>query len=159
MSSVKVKRGDNVKVISGEDKGKTGKVLVASDGKVIVEGVNIVSRHTKPKSAQKTGGIVKSERPIQASKVMVVCPECNNETRVGFAIDAEGKKYRYCKNASCKANLDKTAVKETKKKDKKADKADKKEKPVKEEKSAKAKPNRKVSKTPETSPETAETQN
>lgn len=133
MSSLKVKKGDNVKVIAGEDKGTTGKVLaVETEGnKVLVEGVNIVSRHTKPRSAQKTGGIIKSERGINASKVMIVCPACGNETRVGFAVDAEGKKYRFCKNSACKANIDK-AAKEDKKAAKPVKKAAKAEAPAAE---------------------------
>lgn len=115
MATKKIKKGDKVKVIAGESADKTGKVLQVSDAKIIVEGVNIVSKHTKPRKAQEQGGILKSERPIQASNVMLVCPECGNETRVGFKFDEEGNKYRFCKNSKCLANIDKAALKEEKK--------------------------------------------
>ena len=93
-----VKRNDTVIVLSGRDKGKTGKVLKAMPkaGKVIVEGVNVAKRHTKPRKQGETGGIIKVETPIYACKVMRVCPKCDKPTRPAFVIK-DGKKVRVCK--------------------------------------------------------------
>ena len=93
-----VRRDDKVVVLSGKDKGKQGKVLTADPkgGKVIVEGVNVASKHLKPKKQGDQGGIVKMETPIYASKVMVVCPKCGKPTRVAHKI-TDGKKDRVCK--------------------------------------------------------------
>ena len=117
-----VKSGDNVLVITGKDKGKTGKVtaVYADTNKVLVENVNIVSKHQKPKSAQDKGGIFKRPAPIEASNVHVVCPVCNKATRVAHK-EIDGKKVRICKK--CGASLDKEFVKQTKKEAKKAIKA------------------------------------
>ena len=93
-----VKTGDTVMVLSGKDKGKKGKVLSVNptDKKVIVEGVSVASRHKKPRRQGETGGIVKHETPIYASKVQLVCPKCGKPTRVGHTIE-DGKKLRVCK--------------------------------------------------------------
>lgn len=93
-----VKKGDTVIVLSGEDKGKKGKVLVAapSNGKVIVEGINVRSHHKKARSAQETGGIAKFEAPINASNVQLVCPSCGKPSRASKQI-VDGKKVRVCK--------------------------------------------------------------
>ena len=104
MNKVHVKTGDTVVVLSGKDKGKKGKVLAVSpkEGKVIVEKVNIITKHVKPRGAQKPGGITKMEGPIDASNVMVVCPKCNKATRVGHEIKGDNK-VRVCKK--CGAEL------------------------------------------------------
>ena len=104
MNKVHVKTGDNVMVISGKDAGKTGKVLAVSpaEGKVIVEGLNMVTKHVKPRRQGEQGGIVKAEGAMYASKVMPVCPKCNKPTRVGHAV-VDGKKVRVCKK--CGAQL------------------------------------------------------
>lgn len=117
-----VKTGDNVVVIAGKDKGKTGKVtaVYADENRVLVENVNIVSKHQKPKSQQDKGGIFKRPAPIDASNVLVVCPTCGKATRVAHS-EVEGKKVRSCKK--CGASLDKEFVKQTKKEAKKAIKA------------------------------------
>ncbi len=96
--AAKIKKGDLVEIISGRDKGKRGKVLrvIPKEMKVIVEGVNIVKRHQRPNPRMREGGIVEREAPIYASKVMLVCPNCSQRTRVGFKV-VEGKKVRYCK--------------------------------------------------------------
>ena len=93
-----IKKGDIAKVITGGYKGKTGKVLkvLRKENRVIVEGVNIVSRHTKPSNAYPDGGIMKREAPIHASNVMVVDPKTNEATRVGYNV-VDGKKVRYAK--------------------------------------------------------------
>ena len=99
-SSIHIKKGDNVVVISGKDKGKKGKVLSVSAAKktVIVEGINTVTKHTKARKAGETGGIVKQEAPIFACKVMHICNKCGKPTRIGYKLLADGKKERMCKN-------------------------------------------------------------
>ena len=95
---MKIRKDDKVVVLSGRDKGAQGKVLSADPkgGKLLVEGVNVGSRHTKPRKQGDEGGIIKKETPIYASKVMLVCPKCGKPTRVGHAF-ADGKKSRACK--------------------------------------------------------------
>jgi len=97
--AAKIKKGDLVEVISGKDKGKRGKVLrvIPKENKVIVEGVNVVKRHQRPNPRMREGGIVEREAPIYVSKVMLVCPNCGQRTRVGFKILEDGRKVRYCK--------------------------------------------------------------
>ncbi len=99
MMALKIKRGDLVEVISGKDKGKRGKVLrvIPRERKVIVEGVNMVKRHQRPIPQLREGGIIEREAPIYISKVMVVCPNCDRRTRVGFKVLENGDKVRYCK--------------------------------------------------------------
>ena len=93
-----IRKDDKVVVLSGKDKGKQGKVLSADPkaGKVIVEGVNVASRHMKPKKQGDQGGIIKMETPIYACKVQLVCPKCGKPTRVGHVFE-DGKKLRSCK--------------------------------------------------------------
>ena len=104
MSKLHVKKGDEVMIISGKDKGKKGKVLEISpsEGKVIVEGRNMVTKHVKPRRQGQLGGIVKAEGALYACKVMPICPKCSKPTRVGHKIDGD-KKVRVCKH--CGANL------------------------------------------------------
>jgi large subunit ribosomal protein L24 len=107
MSKMKIKTGDTVMILTGDDenRGKTGKVLQVSpgEGKVIVEGRNFVSKHVKPRKAGDPSGIVKAESAIYASKVALVCPKCGKQTRVGFTVE-EGKKVRVCKK--CNKTID-----------------------------------------------------
>ena len=95
---MKIKSNDKVIVISGKDKGKTGKVMSADpkNAKVIVEGVNVATKHQKPQKQGQEGGIIKVETPIYACKVQLVCPKCGKATRVAHKI-ADGKKTRVCK--------------------------------------------------------------
>ena len=97
MSTMKIKKGDMVKVIAGKDKDKEGKVLAVNKEKntVVVEGINMVTKHTKPSSANQNGGIVKQEGPIDASNVMYI--HKGKTTRVGFKIDGD-KKVRVAKS-------------------------------------------------------------
>jgi large subunit ribosomal protein L24 len=99
MSKISVKKDDTVVVLSGKDKGKQGKILSVEPktGKVIVEKVNLVSRHTKPRRQGEQGGIIKKEAPLYASKVMRVCPKCDTPTRLAHKIHQDGKKVRVCK--------------------------------------------------------------
>ena len=99
MNTMSIKKGDTVIVLSGKDKGKQGKVLEAmpETRKVIVEKVNVATRHTKPRKQGEEGGIVKKEAPIYACKVMRVCPKCNKPTRPASKVGADGKRVRVCK--------------------------------------------------------------
>lgn len=121
-----IKKGDNVLVIAGKDKGKSGKVLETSpkDGKVLVEGINIVTKHKKPRSQQDKGGIIKKPAMIDSSNVQVICGVCGKATRVSHK-DVNGKNVRICKK--CGASLDKEFVKTVKKDAKKAEKIAKKD--------------------------------
>ena len=97
MATFKIKKGDTVKVIAGKDKAKEGKVLSvdAKNGKVIVEGVNVIKKHTKPSAANQNGGIVTKEAAIDASNVMYV--HKGKATRVGFKVEND-KKVRFAKS-------------------------------------------------------------
>ncbi|UNO50721.1 MULTISPECIES: 50S ribosomal protein L24 [Alicyclobacillus] len=98
---MRVKAGDKVVVIAGKDKQKTGRILKVfpSEGRVIVEGVNVVKRHTKPNAANPDGGIVEKEAPIHVSNVAIADPKTGAPTRVGFKILEDGKKVRYAKKS------------------------------------------------------------
>ena len=97
MASLKIKKGDTVKVIAGKDKGAEGKVLSvdSKNSKVVVEGVGMVTRHTKPSAANQNGGIIQKEAPIDLSNVMYV--HKGKATRVGFKMDGD-KKVRFAKS-------------------------------------------------------------
>lgn len=107
MNNMFVKAGDTVVLLTGDekDRGKKGKVLAVSpkEGKVIVEGINVVKKHVKPRKAGDPSGIIETEGAIYASKVQVVCPKCGKATRVGHKIDENGNKSRVCKK--CGAEL------------------------------------------------------
>ncbi len=107
MNKVHVKTGDEVVVINGKYRGKRGKVMqvAPSEGKVIVEGVNIVTKHVKPKKMGEEGGLIKAESALYADKVQLICPKCGKPTRVGHKINADGKKVRVCKKADCRAEF------------------------------------------------------
>ena len=104
MSKVHVKSGDTVAVISGKDRGARGKVMAVSpkEGKVIVEGINMVSKHVKPRKQGESGGIVKAEAPINACKVSLYCPKCAKGVRVKIKVDGD-QKTRVC--AKCGQEL------------------------------------------------------
>ena len=103
-----VKKGDTVLVISGKDarSKKIGKILVAmpKEDRVVVEGVNIITKHVKPRKAGQPGGRQKKEAAIHVSNVQMVCPNCKKATRVGHKFAADGKKVRICKK--CNGSLD-----------------------------------------------------
>ncbi len=95
---MKIKKGDNVKMLSGKDRNKTGKVLnvIPTEGRIVVEGLNMIKRHTKPRQQGQKGQIVSKERAISAGSVALICKSCNKATRVGYQI-AGDKKTRVCK--------------------------------------------------------------
>lgn len=97
MSMLKIKKGDTVKVIAGKDKDKEGKVIAVNqkDGKVVVEGVNMITKHAKPSAGNPNGGIIQKEAPIDASNVMYI--HKGKATRVGIKMDGD-KKVRYAKS-------------------------------------------------------------
>ena len=99
MNKMSIKKDDLVVVLSGKDKGKQGKVLQVSpkEGKVIVEGCNMVTKHVKPRQMGEAGGIVKAEGALYASKVMLVCPKCGKPTRLAHKVLEDGK-MRLCKH-------------------------------------------------------------
>ncbi len=96
--SLHIKKNDKVKVIAGKDRGKIGKVLKISgkDGRVLVENVNIMKRHSKPTARNKQGGIVEKEAPIHNSNIMVMCGKCVKPTRIRIRSLEDGKKMRVC---------------------------------------------------------------
>ena len=96
---MKIIRKDKVMVIAGRDKGKTGEVLAVmpATNQVVVEGVNVAKRHTKPSQAQPKGGIIEVTKPIDASKVMVLDPTTNKPARVAYKLNQKGKKERIFK--------------------------------------------------------------
>jgi len=100
MATLKIKKGDIVKVIAGSDKGKEGEVLSINvkDGTVLVRGVNMIKKHLKPGRQSQEGGIINQEGPVNISNVMYV--HKGQPTRVGFHVDENGKKVRYAKSAN-----------------------------------------------------------
>lgn len=106
-SKVHVKNGDMVMVIAGKEKGKTGKVshVLPGKGRVLVEGLNVVKRHTRPNRTNSSGGILEKEAPLSVSNVMVFCKSCNKASRVGNKTLDDGAKVRFCKK--CQATIDK----------------------------------------------------
>ena len=104
MNKLHIKTGDTVIVLSGKERGKKGKVLAVSpkESKVIIEGVNMCTKHVKPRRQGQAGGIVKAEAAMYACKVQAVCPKCGKPTRIGHKILDDGSKVRVCRNADCR---------------------------------------------------------
>ena len=100
---MKIKKGDTVKVLSGNDKGKTGEVLevIPKTQKIVVKGVNVRKKHIKPRKQGEEGGIITLECAIHSAKVSVVCPKCNKPTRIGYEIEKD-EKVRVCKKCGAK---------------------------------------------------------
>ncbi|HOJ09500.1 MAG TPA: 50S ribosomal protein L24 [Clostridiales bacterium] len=101
-NKVHVKTGDMVYVLSGKGRGKKGKVLkvLPKEKRVVVQGVNIVKKHQKPRSMYQQGGIVEKEGTISSSNVMLICPRCNKPTKIGKDVMENGQKARVCKKCS-----------------------------------------------------------
>jgi large subunit ribosomal protein L24 len=93
-----IKKNDTVMVISGDEKGKKGRVLSiqAKDRRILIEGVNIIKKHMKPNRQYSQGGIIDKEAPVHLSNVMLLCPKCANPTRIGNKVLENGKKIRAC---------------------------------------------------------------
>lgn len=94
-----IHKNDMVVVVAGKDKGKRGKVLkvIPKTERLLVERVNVVKRHTRPKGTTQQGGIVEKEAPLHISNVMVICPKCDRPVRTGHSFLADGRKVRVCK--------------------------------------------------------------
>ena len=101
---MRIKKGDTVKILSGNDKGKQGEVLEVTpkSEKILVKGVNIRKKHVKPRKQGEEGGIISAECAIHSSKANVVCPKCNKATKIGYTVEKD-EKVRVCKK--CGANL------------------------------------------------------
>lgn len=101
-----IKKNDTVKIIAGRERGKTGRVyrVMTGEGKVLVEKLNIIKRHTRPSQTNRQGGIIEKEAPINISNVMLVCKKCNKPTRVAHSFEGD-KKVRVCKK--CGSPMDK----------------------------------------------------
>ncbi len=107
IAKLHVKKNDMVKITAGKERGKTGKVLrvLSGKGRVVVESLNIIKRHTRPNQLNPEGGIVEREAPLSISNVMLVCGSCNQATRTGVRLLEDGTKTRYCKK--CNESVDK----------------------------------------------------
>jgi len=103
---MKIRKNDNVIVISGKDKGKKGKVrqVKPKEGRLIIEGVNLIKRHSRTKGQARQAGIIELEAPMDISNVMLVCNKCSKPVRVGFKVLPDGKKVRICH--SCEEVID-----------------------------------------------------
>jgi len=100
---MKIKKNDKVLIISGKDRGKTGKVLrvFPKEGRILVEGVNIVKKHQKPKKEGEKGQVIQLPKPIDASNVKIICPHCGKASRIGYRIILKDKKQKI-KTRICK---------------------------------------------------------
>lgn len=98
---MKIKKGDTVLIIRGKDRGKVGKVIkvIPKENKVVIEGLNLVKKHVKPKRQGEKGKIIEIPRPIYVSNVKLICPNCQKPIRVKYKIEND-KKYRYCKKCN-----------------------------------------------------------
>lgn len=99
---IHVKTGDMVYILSGKDRGKKGKVIkvLPREGKVLVEGINMSTKHMKPTKRYQQGGIIKQESPISSSNVMLICDKCKNPTKVAKKVFEDGQKARVCKKCN-----------------------------------------------------------
>ena len=101
---MKVKKGDNILIISGKDKGRTAKILrsLPKEGKILVEGINLRKKHIRPKKEGEKGQVVQIPAPMNVSNVKIICPKCGKATRVGYKINGKNKN-RICKK--CKQEI------------------------------------------------------
>lgn len=101
---MKIKKGDNVKILSGKDRGKTGKVtrVLLKEEKAIIDGLNLVKKHTRPKRQGEKGQRISVPAPVDISNLMLICPKCSKSTRIGYKV-TEKSKFRVCKK--CKSEL------------------------------------------------------
>ena len=113
---MKIRKGDTVQVLTGKDVGRRGRVLEVrpAEGRLVVENIAIARRHTKPRPIKGTrgaqmspGGVLDLAQPIQVSNVALVCPACNEPTRVGYHVREDGTKVRKCRRAGCGADIEK----------------------------------------------------
>jgi large subunit ribosomal protein L24 len=102
VTKLHVKKNDLVKIIAGKDKGKSGKVLrvMPDKGRVLVENINLIKRHTRPSRTISEGGIIEKEAPMALSNVQLLCPGCKSPARTGFRVLEDGSKSRFCKKCN-----------------------------------------------------------
>ncbi|HWO93896.1 MAG TPA: 50S ribosomal protein L24 [Dehalococcoidia bacterium] len=102
----RIKRNDTVRVMKGRDRGRQGVVrqVVTDEDRVVVTGINMVKRHARARGLNQPAGIIELEAPLHVSNIRLVCPQCGKPTRVGFRLQANGAKVRYCKQ--CDADVD-----------------------------------------------------
>jgi large subunit ribosomal protein L24 len=102
---MKLKKGDQVIVLKGKDKGRKGKIekIFPKIGKILIPGINLYKRHTKPQGEGKPGGIIDIVKPLRVQNVALVCPKCGKPTRVGYQVDKTGNKTRICRK--CNSNI------------------------------------------------------
>jgi len=112
-AKIKIRKDDNVQVIAGKDAGKTGKVIrvLPEENRVIVDKLNMIKRHTKPRPAPRAsgqqvipGGVIEREAPLHISNVQLICPACGKPSRVGYRINSDGNKVRVCR--ACDKDVD-----------------------------------------------------
>lgn len=103
---MKIRQGDQVMVIAGKEKGKRGRIkrVILQDNRVVIDGVNFVKKHRRPRGQMDQGGIIEFEAPIHVSNVMLVCPHCKKPVRIGYEFLPEGDKVRICRD--CEESLD-----------------------------------------------------
>lgn len=103
----KIRKEDRVRIIAGKERGKDGKVLrlFPKEGRVIIQGLNFVKKHTRSRGERKPSGIIEKEAPLAISNVMLICPRCNQPARIGYKVVEKGKKLRICKK--CGETMDK----------------------------------------------------
>jgi len=101
---MKLKKGDRVIVTAGKDKGRKGKIekIFPKSNRVLIPGVNVYKRHLKPQGEKQPGGIVDVVKPLPVSNVALICPKCNQPTRIGYLIDKKKAKYRICRKCQAK---------------------------------------------------------
>lgn len=102
VTKLHVKKDDLVMIIAGKDKGKSGKVLrvMPSKGRVLIENLNLIKRHTRPSRSNNEGGIIEKEAPIALSNVQLLCPGCKKPSRTGIRVLEDGSKSRFCKKCN-----------------------------------------------------------
>jgi large subunit ribosomal protein L24 len=105
MASMKIRKGDRVRILTGKDRGREGEVTFAypAEGRVIVDGANVSKRHQKPTQRTQQGGIIDKEMPLPVANVAIICPSCAKPTRIGYRFDPDGNKIRICRK--CEGDL------------------------------------------------------
>jgi large subunit ribosomal protein L24 len=100
---MKLRNGDEIVVLAGKDKGRKGKIekILPKQGKVLIPGINVSKKHTKPRGEKQPGGIIEQIMPLPVSNVSLLCPSCGKPTRVGYQVNKDGSKTRICRK--CKA--------------------------------------------------------
>ncbi len=95
---MKIKKGDNILIISGKDKGRTAKVLKSfpKESKILVEGINLKKKHVKPKKQGEKGQVIQMPAPLDVSNIKFICPKCSKAVRIGYKVEKD-RKYRFCK--------------------------------------------------------------